>query len=407
MGLKPAFRGFQLPLPERTFKMPAFGLPGHRQRLRRSWRLADYPHSLSPGQYNLCLRDSCGTCTPAENGDVVIVSRGYIPAQSGSRVMRQVKLEVDIGSLTNAVQTQAADPDNISAGLFNSSSANNFPPAAPIHNPTRIEGTISAGHYEGDADVTPDEIGIDYDPQPAPILPDDNNNPEDDIRDFTASYPSILMQYFYDNATNYWPLPSRVPPITATAILSTLGNNQYLDVSAGFFTGMLNAVVKRVGSGNNWWQGDGGSASDWKVINQVSMGDARARIATDPLQWVNWPDENLATPAIIEVTIKLARRFYQNSALQRWYVGGQGETADALIDLRNDNDIDFDGGFSIVAEGDIVIKGTGRIRMRFNGLPPSAIRYPNLATQDGRVFSTDPPSGGSEMPSATSANFKG
>ena len=78
------------------------------------------PHSLSPGQYNLCVRNPCNIagCTPAESGDVVIVSRGYIPAQSGSRVMRQIKIEVDIGSLTNAVQTQVADPDDISTGLL-------------------------------------------------------------------------------------------------------------------------------------------------------------------------------------------------------------------------------------------------------------------------------------------------
>src|SRR3989338_611404 len=54
------------------------------------------PHNLSPGQYNLCLRDPCTTCSPAEGGDAVIVAMGYIPAQSGSRVMRQVKLEVEL-----------------------------------------------------------------------------------------------------------------------------------------------------------------------------------------------------------------------------------------------------------------------------------------------------------------------
>lgn len=354
------------------------------------------PHSLIPGQYNLCLRDSCATCSPAEGGDAIIVARGYIPSQSGSRTMRQIKLEVDIGSLTNAVQTQAADPDDISAGLFNWSAANNQPPAIPVHNPPRIEGTISAGHYEGDADVTPDEIGIDYDPQPAPILPDDNNNPENDIRDFSASYPSITMQYFYDNASNYWPTPAgRILSTTVTVI----AGGDRLQAAAGFFAAAdvdTVAVKRQNGSLNN--------DNDWTVITNVLGGGSMADVSPNVAAW---PDENLITPGIQEVAIKLVRRFYQDSALQRWYIGRQisgGETADALIDLSSNN-IDLTQT-SIVSEGDIIINGWRRLRMRFFG-GPLLTRYPNLATQNGNILSTDQPNGANENSRRDQRRFEG
>lgn len=347
------------------------------------------PHSLIPGQYNLCLRDSCVTCSPAENGNVVIVSRGYIPSQSGSRTMRQIKLEVDIGSLTNAVQTQAADPDDISAGLFNWSSANNFPPAAPIHNPTRIEGAISAGHYEGDNDATTDELGQDYDPPPAPILPDDNNNPENDIRDFATSYPVIDMNYFNAAATNRWPPIGR----NITAIADNNSNTDRLIVSTdGFFTGMANQAVRNTSQG-------GWIDSDWAVIvSTANIGpcdDCRANLDRNIDN--SWDGDN----------IKLVRRFYQNAALQRWYIGRQisgGETADALIDLSSNN-IDLTQT-SIVSEGDIVINGGRRLRMRFFG-GPLLTRYPNLATQNGNILSTDQPNGGNENSRRDQRQFNG
>ena len=358
------------------------------------------PHNLSPGQYNLCLRPPCTACVPAEGGDAVIVARGYIPAQSGSRVMRQVKIEVDIGSLTNALQTQVPDPDDQSRGLFSWSAANNQPPAVPVHNPVRIEGTISVGHYEGDGDGLYDELppgdpGYDYDPPPSPILPDDNNNPENDIRDFTASYPSINMLDFYNIATNRWPTAGRI--LNATVMIIAGGNR--LQGSAGFFNSANDpnrvAVKRQNGSLNN--------DNDWTIITGVLGGGGIAIVSPNVAAW---PDEDLLTPGI-QVAIKLVRRFYQDAVSQRWYIGRQiagEETADALIDLSSSN-IDLTQT-SIVSEGDIVINGGRRLRMRFFGLP-FLTRYPNLATQNGNIFSTDQPNGGNENSRRDQRRFEG
>lgn len=354
------------------------------------------PHSLSPGQYNLCVRDPCVTCAPAENGDVVIVSRGYIPSQSGSRTMRQVKLEVDIGSLTNAIQTQVADANDDTIGLFDWSQV--ITDITPEPHTIQIDGNIEAGHYNGDGDATYDEAGLgqDYKSQPQPILPDDRQNPESETRTFTATYPAIDMLYFYNASTNLWPTAGRILNTTVTIIA---GGNR-LQASAGFFNAASdpnNVVVKRQnGSLNN--------NNDWTIITGVAGGGSIAIVSPNVAAW---PDEDSLTPGI-QVAIKLVKYFYQDGSSQRWYIGrkvitaNDNDKADTLIYLANDITL---SNFSIVTEGDTVIKGANRIRMRFTGNPP--VRYPELATQDGNILSLDTPSGANENNRRDQRRFEG
>lgn len=351
------------------------------------------PHSLSPGQYNLCVRDPCTTCTPAENGDVVIVSRGYIPSQSGSRTMRQVKLEVDIGSLTNALQTQVADANDDTIGLFDWSQV--ITDITPEPHTIQIDGKIEAGHYNGDGDVNYDEAGLgqDYKSQPPPILPDDRQDPETETRTFTATYPAIDMLYFYNASTNRWPPAGR----NIITTVDTSSNNNRLEVnSSGFFTGMTNYAVR-----NLTQVGWNDVAPDWAVITSTqNIGpciNCRAILNKDINN--NWDGD----------TIKLVKYFYQDGSSQRWYIGrkiitaNDNDKADTLIYLANDITL---SNFSIVTEGDTVIKGANnRIRMRFTGNPP--VRYPELATQDGNIISLDTPSGANENSRRDQRRFEG
>ena len=369
-------------------------------------------HTISPGQYRVCCRQPVPL---VEDGDAVIVSRGYVPqAVEPYRAMRQIKIKVELGSLTNVLQTQVPDPDDQTIGLFNWSKSNNQPPVVPLHN-VQIEGAIEAGHYEADNDGTPDELGQDYDPPPGALLPDDTTNPPNDPRTFSTSFPSINMSNFYalTPAANRWPSSNeQTAPIIAT--ISTAGNNQYADVvPAGFFTGMAGEVFRR-NAATDWWLTDGQGNSDWKVIQNVSNGGRRARIANQMLDWVNWDtlDENPIAP-LPQITIKLVRRIDSDALADGLYYTGRteevgGSAADMLIDVRDPplGPGDLNGFLNnhFICEGNIVIKGDNGLRMRFN--PPTTI-YPMLATKYGNIISLDQPDDNSEANRANQRQIAG
>jgi hypothetical protein len=87
-----------------------------------------------------------------------------------------------------------------------------------------------------------------------------------------------------------------------------------------------------------------------------------------------------------------------------WYVAG-----DVLLDVR-DYDLSFTGT-SVIAEGDIVIRGDNKLYMRaFKSTNPWLETYPNLATQMGDIYSPDRPKdtgGGGEPSRAQMRNYDG
>ena len=350
-------------------------------------------HNLSPGQYDTCVRNPV---SGTENGDAVIEARGYVPSEANSdRTMRQIKIEADLGSLSNVLQTQAADPDVLTTGLFDWSKANNQPPVAPLHT-VQIEGSIEAGHYEADNDGTPDELGQDYDPPPAPLLPNDSSGPSNDPRNFSASFPSIDMGNFYalTPAANRWPSNNLQTFPTQIDSTSTQGGNYCIRVAqANFFSGMDEQVVYI--DSPTWFEND----DNWRRIESVGgpnccAGFAGGRCArVDPTYSAAW------TPG---TSIKLARRIASDSLADGLYYTGRteeagGSTADMLIDVRDPPEGPGSlNGFEnnhFICEGNIVIKGDNQLRMRFN--PPTTI-YPMLATKIGNIISKDSPSGGTE-----------
>lgn len=335
------------------------------------------PHSLSPGQYNLCVRNSCATCAPAESGNAVIVARGYIPAQSGSRVMRQIKLEVNLGSLSNVLQTQVPDPANPSIGLFDWINAR-------ADHTVQMEGNIEAGHYESDGDGVPDELppgnpGYDYDSQPSPILPDDIFIPENESRNTSASYPSINMPDFYTLTpmANRWPNTD-----TVTAQITSISNGGlapgYIQVGTnGFFSSMDDqAICLNIA---NWHLND----NNWRSITWVGgPSTTRARV-----------NSSVAGIWAVGQTIQLVRRFASGMGIGAgiWYIGREafgtgGPKVDTLIDLT-DNSLTLNNRY-IICEGNIIIKGLNTLNMSLTG-SPSALRYPRLATKTGKIYSTE------------------
>ena len=350
-------------------------------------------HTVSPGQYRICCRQPV---VGVEDGDAVIVSRGYVPqAVEPYRAMRQIKIEVELGSLTNVLQTQVPDPDNQTIGLFDWSKSNNQPPVAPLHT-IGIEGAIEAGHYEADNDGTFDELGQDYDPPPGALLPNDTTNPPNDPRTFSTSFPSINMSNFYalTPVANRWPsnnIQTFPTPIDSTR---TQGGNYCVRVAqAGFFTGMDEQVVYI--DTPTWFEND----DNWRRIESVGGGNCCAgfpggRCArVDPTYSAAW------TPG---TDIKLARRIDSDSLADGLYYTGRteevgGSAADMLIDVRDPplGPGNLNGFLNnhFICEGNIVIKGDNRLRMRFN--PPTTI-YPMLATKYGNIISLDQPAGSNE-----------
>lgn len=338
-------------------------------------------HSISPGQY----RVSCVAGSGTEAGLMIVTSSGYTPRAANYNIMRQVRLAVAVGSLTNAVQTQIPSGSDQNQGLFD------WHLSAQGGHTINIEGNILAGHYEGNGNGTPDELNQDY--GSSPLLPPDLPPANVYQRGFTSSYPSIAMNYFYTNASNRWPPAGRTVSLQTT-VDPTSNNNNLKVPLANFFTNggnMQDMAVHNITKDldNSWSNGE------WAAINNVNNGTTAQLDGT--VNTSNWRND----------TIKLARRFYdgQNYDGQRWYAGRQvigGETADTIIDSRNGN-VDF-RNTSIISEGNIVLKGNNRIRMRRSG---STTPYPNLATQNGDIISLDQPGNGSETTLRDRRRFSG
>jgi hypothetical protein len=83
-----------------------------------------------------------------------------------------------------------------------------------------------------------------------------------------------------------------------------------------------------------------------------------------------------------------------------WYI-----TGNILIDLTSGNSNMLKS--SLVAEGDIEIIGTGSLTMRAHVDISANENYPNLATEDGAIISTDRPSGGTESQRRNKRDFDG
>ena len=304
-----------------------------------NWHTSSTLHRFSFGEYNVVCRDP----QEGEEADAVIEVTGFVPSEENFRARRIVKLLVRIGSLDKAVQVKNLfDWHRMQTGSW-------------------IDGDISAGHYNGDGDEVFDEVGEDYDPLPPPVMPPDGSGDE---RDFIVqgSYPEIDMDYFQRHASIVW---TGARETTASAFS---GGNVLWVSQWGFFTGMENEVVRNLTHGS--W-----NDSNWAVVVNVGFGGRRAQL--DRFIGDTWDNDT------IRIVKRFTPRWYVN---RRWYIKGNASgtiPGDVVIDVRNNSFTFFFS--SIVATGDIVIKGGRRIRFF------SLLGWPNLATKEGDILSLDTP----------------
>jgi hypothetical protein len=304
-------------------------------------------HTLSGGQYRVVCRDPQGT----EQGNVVIVATGYIPAVLNYRALREVKITVVLGNFSNALQAHT---------LFNWSA---------MHTGSNINGHIQANSYEADGDGIYNEIGVDYS-DVVPVLPPDGTG---DTRVVAAEpYPLIDMPA-YEAAAG-----SRVWNLASTATVAAIGPGTRVRVSSNIFTTPAsqweNVTIMRNMTTGTW------DNQNWRVITR--------RISDNTVEL----ESNVAWT--VGDQIKIVKRFAENHNDERlWYIKG-----DVLFDLRN-QDVRF-RNTGVAAEGDIIVKGNRRIDFDNN---PS--RYANLATQNGNIISTDTPTGGNDTSRRANRRF--
>lgn len=358
---------------------------GFRTDTTNGYPLGYAQHSISPGQYRVSCLDGTGD----DFGLVIITSNGYIPSASSYNTTRQVRLKIQVGSLTKAVMTQAADPDNQNVGLFDWSLAN-------AGHTVTINGDISAGHYSGDGDANPDEANQDY--GTAPMLPPGAAGSK---RDFTATYPAIDMKWFHDNATTVWPASNIDIDNTISSTANGDVNTSCIRTDdSGFFNNM-NSQAIRLSAAN---LDDLDNQDNWRRIvglnngpgpNACCPGPPDARCArVRPRVSAAWSDE---------ASIKLMRRFGSGATGASgdiWYIGRQrdgGQTMETIIDV-NAGDLSLDNRY-IISEGNIYIKGQNSLSMGLTG-SIATTRYPRLATQNGGIVSPDTPSAATEAAKA-------
>jgi Tfp pilus assembly protein PilV len=302
-------------------------------------------YNLTGGQYQVCCRGAQIT----EDASAVLEVNGYSPSATNYLAMRKTKALVKLGTMSAAVQAK---------NLFNWSATTSG---------TYVNGEIISGHYEGtDADHLPDE-------------PEDYNVPGNGNRTFAVAgtYPQIDMDYFLNNATYVWNL-ARESNITR------ISGSDITVADPIFTTGSTwdHEVAVR-----NLWIGGWGDDS-WREITNRRNTTTVTLAATVPT-WV------------VGQRIRTCRRYYQDpSGSDRGihYIRG-----DTLIDVRN---IDFtpSGGFYLISEGDIAIRGTGDVSMRGQS---GTTMEPSLATKDGNIISPDVPQHHNSNQIDTSRNFEG
>lgn len=411
------------------------------------------PHSLSPGQYNICCRNPV---SGTETGDAVIQTRGFVPQANNNacagncRAMRETKLSVTLGSFNKVLQAK---------NLFDWSA---------MHSGSNINGDAQALYYSGDGDGAYNELNVDYRNGASPLPPDGTG---DDRIIASEPYPAIDMAYYESEAGN----PAYSPPgpntwaPPRTAVIAVIGEvvpgRSRITVDSDIFSnpaGQWNGQALRNITRGSWTAGNWGeiqntlgtdtadltSVAGWAVGDRVSVvpkisgvswasdSDGRyytvnfsCNYFTAPFnQWNNQVMRNFsrgtwaysdwgviqsvssASSAFVRIDDSVdlgtsawaagnwageVKRYRDNVIRETlWYI-----MSDALFDLRDRQDWEpgsIDGNVifrrtSLAAEGDIAIKGPNRIH--FTERP---FVYPNLATQNGDITSLDTPSGGSD-----------
>ncbi|RKY44828.1 MAG: hypothetical protein DRP81_05045 [Candidatus Omnitrophota bacterium] len=298
-------------------------------------------HNLEYGQYRVNCECEDRKC----KGIITIESTGYIPGEDSYYTRREVEVTIDRAGFTKAAYVR------------------NFLDWSEMSSRSRIDGDIQ---------VLVDAAEIDKGFE-GPDLDTITNEPEDleipgrgERIAEEGRYPTIDMDYFREWAQS----DGYYRDYSAVAVVISSGGNVIEVDQAGFFTGKRGEVVRNLGENHGSWQD-----TDWAVITKVTFGGKRAEL-----------DREVGDTWIGD-SVRIVKRFSgANNNQKLWYIEG----SDILIDLR-----EKDGQFnqtSLVGEGDIVLVGDRKIRMKvYVSSAPSKETFPNLATKEGNIYLRDAP----------------
>jgi hypothetical protein len=299
-------------------------------------------HSLKYGQYRVdcsCDQEQC-------NGKITIDSKGFISSESQYRAFRNIEYVIEPGSFTNSGTVKI---------LFDWSQ---------MHSGSDIDGDVKVLVNSSETDrgfEGPDANTVTN-------QPDDYLVPGDGQRiTQVGTYPGIDMDYFKDTAIGY----GRYVDYKSEAMAHQASGGSTLRVTKlNFFTGKTGEAVRNLDDGT--WNN-----SNWAVIEKVENQGREAEL--DRTIGDDWDKDK----------VRIVKRFsgnHNNEGL--WYIEG----SDAIIDSR-DAKTNLNHT-SIVAEGDIVQKGTMDVAMKTHVVPATHETFPNVATEYGNIYLTSVPDRG-------------
>ncbi|MCM8800678.1 MAG: hypothetical protein NC912_01475 [Candidatus Omnitrophica bacterium] len=393
-------------------------------------------HSLFPGQYRVCCRNA----TSEEEG-VVIISGGFVPSQTNYRATRLVKVEVSFGTIDKAVNCRYLfDWSAMDSGSYINGDIVVTDRPDPITG-DGYEGNGSLPHNQEVDFAVPDTCPEDKhfsretSPNDNSFLKIDMAQMEQEIADenpsrvwsparagkiasiqtvagksiitfesdfFDTPYSSFDGQRLRNTTMGSFQIGSwaeidtggvldrRTVRLT-TVVNWNVGDNIYLlpmissislyggnwstrtyqiSFTCNIPMSVGNAVTNFSKGGNRW------SYTNWGVITYVSSGAGATTIRVNFDNSVGSPPNWTVGEYLGEV-----RRFSANANSQLWYLKG-----DLLFDARNGN-ANFQMS-SFITEGDIGLVGQGFLRFRAHNRRSANQTYPNIATENGNIFSS-------------------
>ncbi len=322
---------------------------------------ATFPHTFKYGQY------SC-TCDDSVANEITIVSTGYVPTRANYRAMRSVKVVVTQAAFGSAMVVK---------NLFDWHA---------IHSGSQTDGDVIAGHYNGDNVFPYDVLGFDYGP---------NVPPGSGKRELGAeNLPKIKMSYLKAKAQGW----SRYKNYSAQALAIGSSASSLRVATDLFGASMVGDAVRVVGDSVYLWPNE----DSWAVITAY-VNSREVTVALKPgagLSNINvWNNK----------IVRVAKRFNGNiNNEQLWYIEG----SDIIIDVRSaaEDGNDINASFnttSLVAEGDFLISGSKKIGMLAYVDTSAHETFPNIATENGNIYSLFTPEGATEAQKKNRRDFDG
>jgi hypothetical protein len=317
-------------------------------------------HNLSAGQYEVCCRGN----QSSEDAFTVLEVTGYVPTKANYLAMRKTKFFLNTGGFRYVVQAR----DLFDWSRVNKTAGDSY-----------YNGSIQCGHYDGDGDGIYDELGIDY-RGPPNELPADNSTVNHDRFLAAEPFPGINMDYYRTQAaargSDLWP-DNWVASEAQIQGFHTHGGLMHIVVNASIFSGAKRQwggnIIRDISGARNWSDADLSIIHDREDYDEVSL-------ESSPV----WQVGDI---------IRIGRRLSSDTGDSLMYVRG-----DVLLDARTNPVWMY--RTSVVAEGDIAIRGTNAVT--FTDRP---LGFPSLGTENGNITSLELPNGSNNAARRASRDF--